>query len=113
MEFFRYRRVALSCVVFLISLFISYYLNSIIKIATLALAGVAFAVFTVIYLKSKSERMLNIIICTALPLLLVILSMAVSLISFDKNELHRYLNQREHTIEATVIHHRLYRLLHN
>ncbi|MBE6673854.1 MAG: ComEC family competence protein [Ruminococcaceae bacterium] len=102
MELFRYRNVALGCSFFLLFLIISYYLYTPIKIATLALAGVAFALIISFYCLKKSPFALKLLIRATLPCLFIILAMVISLISFGKSPLLQYCDDNAHTVYATV-----------
>ncbi len=102
MELFRYRSVAFGCGFFLIFLMLSYYLYTPIKIATLALAGVAFALIISIYCLKRSPFALKLLLKAAMPCAFIILAMVISLISFDKSPLLMYCDSEAHSVYATV-----------
>jgi hypothetical protein len=101
MELFKYRNLALGCGFYLVFLLLSYYFNTVIRIAILALSGVAIITAILIYLISR--RGLKALIRLIPIFSFVALSMIASLLSFDKNELFKYCDgNTEYNIECTV-----------
>lgn len=101
MELFKFRSLALGCGCFLALLFCSYYFNTAIRIAILIVSGIAIVTVILVYLISK--RGLKILIRLIPTLIFVILSMVVSLITFDKRELLLYCDQDTYyEVECTV-----------
>lgn len=103
MNIFKYRYLALGCAGFLVSLYISYYLNTALKIILTAVFSVLL-IFAIIFCKiKKSEKCLDIIIKYAPLCLLLIISLTISILVFDKDKGNTYLcDGAEHEIEATV-----------
>ncbi len=101
MELFRHRNLALGCSCFLALLLLSYYLNTIIRIAILVISGIAIIAAVLIYLISKKgfKALIRLI-----PILtFAALAMIVSLIAFDNSELLKYSNQdTKYEVECTV-----------
>lgn len=102
MELFRYRKLALGCGCFLLALAISFYLNNIIKAAILVTSGIAFILLVTVYLIKRSSKALSAIISFGASLLLIILAMVVSMISFNGSSLQPFCDGELHTVEATV-----------
>lgn len=102
MELFRYRSVALGCGFFLLFLMLSYYFYTPIKIATLVLTGVAFALLIFVYLLNRSPFTLKLMTRSAMPCVFIILAMVISLISFGKSPLLAYCDGEAHSVYATV-----------
>ena len=101
MELFKYRNLALGCGFYLVFLLLSYYFNTVIRIAILALSGVAIITAILIYLISR--RGLKALIRLIPIFSFIALSMIASLLSFDKNELFKYCDgNTEYNIECTV-----------
>lgn len=103
MNIFKYRYLALGCAGFLVSLYISYYLNTALKIILTAVF-LALLTFAIIFCKiKKSEKCLDIVIKYAPLCLLLIISLTISMLVFDKDKGNAYLcDGAEHEIEATV-----------
>ena len=101
MELFKHRNLALGCGIFLALLLFSYYFNTIIRIAILALSGIA--IVTVVLFCLISKRGLKALIKLIPILIFVALAMIVSLFAFDKNELLAYCDQNtEYEVECTI-----------
>ena len=102
MELFRYRNLALGSCAFLVTLFFSYYINTAIRIAILALAGVAILLLILIYTIKHKKCLFNIL-CRFIPTLLFIaLAMVIAILFFDKTKLKGYCDSKPHKITATV-----------
>ena len=103
MNIFKYRHLALGCAGFLVSLYVSYYLNNALRTVFAAVPFCVLAVFVVIYAVKKNDVTLKQIIKYAPLCLLLTLSMIISLFSFGANERNMYLcDGKEHEISATV-----------
>ena len=102
MELFRYRNLALGCCAFLVALFFSYYFNTVIKVATLVLAGVAILVLAIIYTVKRGKKSLNLITHITPSLILVMVAMLISLLVFNNNELEKYCDGESHHVVARV-----------
>lgn len=103
MNIFKYRHLALGCAGFLVSLYVSYYLNNALRTVFAAVPFCVLAVFVVIYAVKKNDVTLKQIIKYAPLCLLLTLSMIISLFSFGANERNMELcDGKEHEISATV-----------
>ena len=102
MELFNHRRLGLGCVMFLITLFISYYLNSTIKLATLVLAGVAFAFLLIICAVKRTNWIINALIHITAPILCVCIAIIVSIFTFDSDALSPYYEKEDVPFKGTI-----------
>lgn len=103
MNIFKYRRLALGCAAFLISLYVSYYFNNALRTVFAAVPFCVLAVFIVIYVIKKNDADLKRIIKYAPLCLLLTLSMIISIFSFGASERNTELcDGKEHEISATV-----------
>ena len=102
MELFKYRNLTLSSCVFLISLFISFYISTALRVTVLAFAGAVALTFIFIYIIKASQKTLNLM-CRILPsALFLILAMIISLIAFNSQELDKFCDEEMHEIKGTV-----------
>ena len=102
MELFRYRNLALGSCAFLVSLFISFYVNNTVRIATLALAGAAFIFLILLTLIKRSKGTLNALCHLTPTFLFIVFAMILALIFFDKSKLEKHCDGKTHEIVATV-----------
>lgn len=102
MELFRYRNLALASFSFLVSLFVSYYFNNFVRIATLVLSGVAILSLILVFASSRGKRGLNALIRYTPSAIFIILAMVISLIFFDKSKIEKYCDGKPHEITALV-----------
>lgn len=102
MELFKYRNLALGSCSFLIVLFLSFYINTTIRIVIIALAVIAILLFTLLHLVRRSKSTQYALLHYTPAMLFVILAMALSIIHFDKTELQGYCDSKPHEITATV-----------
>ncbi|MBQ8546161.1 MAG: ComEC/Rec2 family competence protein [Clostridia bacterium] len=103
MEIFKHRNLALGCGAFLISLFISYELNTLIRMIILAVFTVLAFLLAILYIIKRKRTILDKIIRYFPLLFFVALAMLISIFSFGKNEKAVLLiDNGEHEIVATV-----------
>ncbi|MBO5262483.1 MAG: ComEC/Rec2 family competence protein [Clostridia bacterium] len=102
MELFKYRNLALGCCAFLIALFLSFYTTTLIRITTLCFSGVVLILLFIIYLTKRNSKSLNMVCHYSPALLFIMLAMVISLASFDKSELEKLCDEKEHSINATI-----------
>lgn len=102
MELFKYRPLAMGCAGFIVSLFLSFYFTTLIRVVVLAISILALAILIAIYLIKKKRSMLDRIIKYAPLCLLIALSMIISIIAFGKTErVEKYYGENKEII-ATV-----------
>ena len=102
MELFRYRNVALGCGCFLLTLIASFFLGTTFRVVTLALAGAAALFLFIAYLIKRGTKVQNLLIRFTPCLILVAISAAISLFSFDKSEVLSLYDGQEHQVSATI-----------
>jgi len=102
MKIFKHRNLALASFSFLVTLFLSYYFNNILRIATLAFTGAAFLFLIIIFAVSRGQHGLGAIIRYTPTIIFVALAMVLSLIFFDNSRLEKYCDEKPHEITATV-----------
>ncbi len=103
MELFRYRNLTLASFSFLVALFVSYYFNNVVRIATLALAGVAILLLLLVFALSRDKHCLDAIIRYTPTAIFIILAMVLSLIFFDKSKIEKYCDDEPHELTALVL----------
>ena len=102
MELFRYRNLALGSCTFLVSLFLSFYINATIRIVIIASTVIAILLFILIHAIKKSPHSLNAL-CHYVPsLIFIILAMVLSIIFFDKTELEKLCDGEEQEVTGVV-----------
>lgn len=103
MEMFRNRNLALGCGAFLISLYVSHSLNTLMRIIILAIFVSLSLSLAILYLVKRKRSILDRIIRYFPLLIFVSLAMVISLISFGRNEkAMELLDTEEHEIVARV-----------
>lgn len=102
MEVFRYRPLSLGCAGFIISLFASFYFNTLSRVLVLAISILTLAILITIYLIKKKRSMLDKIIKYAPLCFLIAISMIISIIAFGKTErVEKYYGENKEIV-ATV-----------
>ena len=102
MELFKYRPLAMGCAGFIVSLFLSFYFTTLVRVVVLAISILALAILITIYLIKKKRSMLDRIIKYAPLCLLIALSMIISIIAFGKTErVEKYYGENKEIV-ATV-----------
>ena len=102
MELFRYRNLTLGSFFFLVTLFVSYYFNNTVRIATLVFTGVAFVFLILIPVVFRGKHGLPTLIRLTPTVIFVSLALILSLICFDKTDIKGYVDGEEHEMVATV-----------
>ncbi len=103
MDVFRHRGIALGCGAFLVSLYASYYFNSLTKILLITSSLSAFILLVVLYLILKKKSMLDKIIKYAPLFILVILAMLISIFSFGVSQrAEKYIDSQGHEIVGEI-----------
>lgn len=102
MELFRYRRLALGCSCFLLTLLISYFVQSYIKVATLVFSIVAIVALIILFIVFKNSKALKTM-CVLVPVFLFIsIAMIVSLVSFNFSKIEKLSENKICTVTGTI-----------
>ena len=104
MEIFKYRHFALGLGAFLVSLYISYYLSTAIKIVLLVASLLAFTTLILVFIFKKHKGTPDNFIRCAFLCAFIALAMIVSLISFqNEKSAIKYCDENEHIVYGEIV----------
>lgn len=104
MELFEHRKLALGCLAFLASLFVSFYLHIAVKIAILSVSGIAIFVLTYKFWKRRTRKFKRRLFTCVPVFLFIILAMTVSMCVYDRDKSSKefFHSEIEHEFIATI-----------